>query len=116
MPCSGDAEQPCGAGNRLTVYTSDLMAPAVAGWKYSGCYADTVEDRVLTGAFYADPESMTHESCIEFCADNEYRFAGVEYGVECCEYSIETVRSTMQKLTSVTYSLRQPTAAQQGIR
>ncbi len=86
MPCSGDDEQPCGGGNRISVYTSDLMAPAVKGWKYSGCYADPdVANRVLAGDYYADAANMTWESCIEFCAESNFRYAGVEYGVECCK-------------------------------
>jgi hypothetical protein len=92
MPCTGDEEQPCGAGNRLTVFTSDLSAPAVAGWKYSGCYKDSVAERVLTGDFYADGDGMTHEDCIEFCVKGSFRYAGVEYGAECCKLLLKSIR------------------------
>ena len=85
MPCTGDDEQPCGSANRLTVYTSDLMAPAAAGWQYSGCYADSTAKRVLTVDYYADAEDMTPETCIEFCEDGKFKYAGVEYGAECCK-------------------------------
>lgn len=85
MPCTGDAEQPCGAGNRLTVYTSDIMAPAVGGWQYSGCYADSPAKRVLTGDAYVSGTEMTPETCIDFCDDGGFKYAGIEYGAECCE-------------------------------
>ncbi|KAM6513609.1 hypothetical protein FALCPG4_015994 [Fusarium falciforme] len=83
MPCSGDADQPCGAGNRLTVFTGNLNAPVVAGWSYSGCYRDSVVNRVLTGDYYADTDGMTHETCINHCKAGGFKYAGVEYSAEC---------------------------------
>lgn len=84
MPCSGDGNQPCGAGNRLTVFTSNLNAPLVAGWTYSGCYEDSVAKRVLTGDYYADNVGMTHETCINYCKAGGFKYTGVEYSAECC--------------------------------
>lgn len=89
MPCSGDSEQPCGAGNRITVYTSDLMAPAVPGWKYSGCFADSAAAPVLTGDDYSSTTNMTWENCIEFCVDGNFRYAGIGDGSDCCMYPIK---------------------------
>lgn len=42
MPCSGDADQPCGAGDRLTVYKGPVVPgpevpPTIPGWTYLGC-------------------------------------------------------------------------------
>lgn len=85
MACTGDEDQPCGGSNRLNVYTSDVMAPAVADWKYSGCYEDSVAKRVLTGDYHADPAEMTPEVCIDYCKNGDFKYAGVEYGAECCK-------------------------------
>ncbi|KAF7543009.1 hypothetical protein G7Z17_g11090 [Cylindrodendrum hubeiense] len=83
MACSGDATQPCGASDRLTVFTDDLTAPLVADWSYSGCYQDSSASRVLNGDYYADAEDMTHETCISFCEAGDFKYAGVEYSAEC---------------------------------
>lgn len=42
MPCSGDADQPCGAGDRLTVFKGPAVPapevpPSIKGWTYLGC-------------------------------------------------------------------------------
>lgn len=51
-------------------------------WEYQGCYTD-VAGRTLNGASYADGDEMTIESCIAFCADKGFPYAGTEYSVEC---------------------------------
>ncbi|KAI4603909.1 hypothetical protein KJ359_000030 [Pestalotiopsis sp. 9143b] len=42
MACAGDATQPCGAGNRLSVFTGAVSEPVppapIDGWAYEGCY------------------------------------------------------------------------------
>lgn len=45
FPCSGDATETCGAGNRLSMYTSGAappppphIVPSVGAWQSQGCY------------------------------------------------------------------------------
>jgi len=50
---------------------------------------DIVGDRFLTGSSYTDAVGMTVESCITFCQNNNYNFAGLEYGQECyCDFAL----------------------------
>jgi hypothetical protein len=40
--CAGDSSEPCGAGNRLSVYTGPAGEPTppspIEGWAYEGCF------------------------------------------------------------------------------
>ena len=42
IPCAGDATQPCGAGNRISIYNGPAGEPtppeAIEGWAYEGCW------------------------------------------------------------------------------
>ncbi|RDB16324.1 hypothetical protein Hypma_003017 [Hypsizygus marmoreus] len=49
----------------------------------SGCYSDSQTFRTLRGAAKTDEVGMTVESCIAFCDDLGFVWAGVEYGKEC---------------------------------
>ncbi|KAI9457229.1 copper radical oxidase [Lactarius psammicola] len=54
------------------------------GWTSQGCYSDNVAGgRALTSAAYVDTTGMTVESCVTFCNDQNFIYAGVEYGQEC---------------------------------
>jgi len=75
----------------LTAHAADLIIPqniSVSGvtsnWTYSGCYTDSVASRSLNGAGFTDA-SMTDESCVAYCAKNNWNFAATEYSNECCE-------------------------------
>ena len=58
------------------------------GWGYHGCWTDYGR-RKLSGPSYVDSENMTPASCIAFCNNKRYPFAGVELGQECyCGYVI----------------------------
>ena len=46
------------------------------GWSYLSCYTDSVSNRVLNGATYADYYNMTGLSCIDYCGSKGYDFAG----------------------------------------
>lgn len=48
-----------------------------ANWSSKGCYSDNVNSRALNGKTYVDG-AMTQESCISFCSNNGYAYAGVE--------------------------------------
>lgn len=59
-----------------------------SGWTSQGCYIDNTNGvRALSGASYANSTGMSQESCIAFCAQSGYNYAGVEYAQECCKYS-----------------------------
>ncbi len=48
---------------------------------------DDPVDRMLTSATFTDSAHMTVESCIGFCNQRNYLYAGVENGEDCCECS-----------------------------
>ncbi|EKM74831.1 hypothetical protein AGABI1DRAFT_95324 [Agaricus bisporus var. burnettii JB137-S8] len=53
-------------------------------WSSLGCYTDNVASgRTLNAAATASGDSMTTESCINFCDSRGYMYAGTEYGAEC---------------------------------
>jgi hypothetical protein len=54
------------------------------GWTSKGCLTDNVNSRSLYSAAYTDGSAMTEESCIAFCSNKGYAYAGVEYSQECC--------------------------------
>lgn len=61
----------------------EKRAPApVAGWEDFGCYTDSVQSRTLYGAGVNDP-GMTPAFCINYCAQQGFPLAGVEYANEC---------------------------------
>ncbi|KAJ8112547.1 hypothetical protein OPT61_g5108 [Boeremia exigua] len=59
-----------------------LSANLPAGWAYHGCYTDYGR-RKLSGPSFVEFGNMTQESCVTFCNDNDYAYAGIEYGGEC---------------------------------
>lgn len=81
MPCAGDNNQLCGAGNRINVWGSPLPSPPTVGsYNYVGCFTDDNNQRSLTGLVTYDPQ-MTLEKCAAACS--EYSYFGVEYGSQC---------------------------------
>lgn len=66
----------------------DLTPPKTPqnGWEYIGCFIDSVEERALDLARHYDTEALTGESCVEWCADNGFTYAGTEYKAECCKF------------------------------
>ncbi|KAH7138161.1 WSC domain-containing protein [Dendryphion nanum] len=97
MPCTGDMNEVCGTGNRLTVYkdesqVSPNIAQGVNGYTYKGCYTDDVSKRTLSrlqgvkGGYAANSAA----TCTQACFDNGYILAGLEYSGECwCGNSIQ---------------------------
>lgn len=67
-------------GNNPSALTTGANLPA--DWDYYGCYTDYGR-RKLAGPSFADAGNMTQASCVAFCEDNSYPYAGVEYGQEC---------------------------------
>jgi hypothetical protein len=67
------------AASGPTMQTSNLPS----GWNVAGggCIQE-VANRALTGAAYSS-SSMTVNSCLSFCGNRGYKYAGIEYGAEC---------------------------------
>jgi hypothetical protein len=49
---------------------------------------DNTGARTLTSAAYTDTISMSVESCVSFCNGQNFIYAGVEYGQECCKSTL----------------------------
>ncbi|KAI0120698.1 copper radical oxidase [Xylariales sp. AK1849] len=88
MACAGDATQPCGASNRLSIFNGPVSEPIppapIEGWAYEGCYSEG-QGRTLTyGATVPGGSSaMTNELCTAACNSAGYPLAGTEYSGEC---------------------------------
>ncbi|KAK8133479.1 glyoxal oxidase N-terminus-domain-containing protein [Apiospora sp. TS-2023a] len=89
VPCAGDNTQPCGAGNRLSVFSGLAKSPvppaAIDGWKYEGCYTEGNGGRTLTHGSDVPGGSaaMTNNLCTTACRQAGYTIAGTEYSGEC---------------------------------
>ncbi|KAJ9138967.1 Copper radical oxidase [Coniochaeta hoffmannii] len=92
-PCTGNKNQMCGAGGRMSIVSNGVPAvvlpPAVqtgglnGSWTYQGCYEDNVnQQRTFFWQLYF-PNTMTANQCLSRCADYGYMAAGLEYGQEC---------------------------------
>lgn len=83
---TGDA---CGGQDHLSVFTngppSASNKPEVNGYTYSGCYVDSVSNRILNGALFDGPgyEAMTVEVCTSACKNAGYAVAGLEHESQC---------------------------------
>lgn len=49
---------------------------------YIGCFIDT-EKRDLNGVMEDFGNENTVEKCVEYCAAMNYKYAGVQYGIQC---------------------------------
>ncbi|KAF2088050.1 copper radical oxidase [Saccharata proteae CBS 121410] len=92
VPCSGDSTESCGAGNRMSIFSTgplQIFLPPAAqstslpgSWKYQGCLTDP-------GAAHALPyqiilaDNNTAENCLSQCSEYGYPAGGMEYGREC---------------------------------
>lgn len=95
--CTGDSTEPCGAGDRLSVFTTTAAAtgpgvnPGPAGWASLGCYNDNIPGRILayrTGVAAGD-SLMSVLQCTAACKAAGFSYAGVEYSSECyCDNQI----------------------------
>ncbi|KAK1545521.1 WSC domain-containing protein [Colletotrichum paranaense] len=88
-PCSGNATQPCGGPNRLSLYQTSLILgpsvnPGVGDWSSIGCYSEGTTGRALTYGIGSIPGGeMTVAKCTAACANANFILAGVEYSGEC---------------------------------
>lgn len=65
----------------------DLTPPTTpqTGWSYIGCFVDSPAQRVLSGAVHYDTDGLTAETCVAFCDEAGFAYAGMEYTAECCK-------------------------------
>jgi hypothetical protein len=109
MPCSGNAAEICGAGNRLSLYSSGgapkvYQPPAIqttglpANWVYKGCLQDNIPSKedaneILSTFPYMvwNNASNTPNACIEQCQAFGFNAAGLEYGSECFCGDVENI-------------------------
>ncbi|CZT49900.1 related to beta-1,3 exoglucanase precursor [Rhynchosporium secalis] len=76
--------------------------PGDKNYAYAGCYAETTQNnvtnnlRALTAGKTESLETMTVQTCLDYCKKDNYEFAGLEYTKECwCAHSLS---SAAQKL------------------
>ncbi|KAJ7785161.1 galactose oxidase [Mycena maculata] len=92
MACGGNATQACGAGNRLSVYSTSknitiLPVPvpqnsSISSWSYQGCLAEAVNGRVFPWEI-DNTNNNSAPACLDQCAAFGYTAAGMEFGFQC---------------------------------
>lgn len=90
QPGPGKASiQNCGGSSPTSSTEPGSSSPtgAPSGWTSQGCYTDNISGRTLTYGFPAPggAGTMTIDACTSGCAALSYKYAGLEYGGECCE-------------------------------
>lgn len=87
FPCAGGSSEPCGAGDRLNIFTNGqapaVENPGVNGYTSLGCYTDSQTARTLSTYEPTSDGIVFVRSCTQICANNGFSYAGVEYGQEC---------------------------------
>lgn len=89
MACGGSSTEPCGARDRLSVFTNGgpggQNKATVNGYSYLGCFSDDASNRSLTHVMHNSDTSqvMTVELCTSSCNSAGYTYAGLEFGGEC---------------------------------
>ncbi|KAG9698849.1 hypothetical protein KCU95_g2247, partial [Aureobasidium melanogenum] len=64
-------------------------APGTNGYDYLGCYnettgiAGTSGARAITGGKMETGDNTTVADCLQYCGQNSYQYAGLEYSKEC---------------------------------
>ncbi|KAF9484627.1 copper radical oxidase [Pholiota conissans] len=89
MGCAGNAEEACGAGNRLDLFWSGVtpppppsIVPKVGNWVSLGCYSDNVNGRALPNQVNT-VGSVTIESCTTACFNAGFGVSGAEFSTQC---------------------------------
>ncbi|TFK29164.1 hypothetical protein FA15DRAFT_632705 [Coprinopsis marcescibilis] len=134
MNCAGNANEKCGAGGRVNVFSrvpsssssagsitvSSTAAPTststgptpssttVSGvvWTYSGCYPDNSSSRTLADGVFLSDTANSVSKCLAVCTSRGYAFGGVEYGKECfCSNAIRAgVKTGLESACSMNCS------------
>ncbi|KAJ7325873.1 copper radical oxidase [Mycena albidolilacea] len=93
MGCGGNAVEACGAGNRMSVYSTTknvtILPVAVpqnssipGSWSYQGCLIEAVGSRAIPWQNIY-PTNNSAITCLSQCAAFGYTVGGMEYGEEC---------------------------------
>lgn len=111
MKCSGNSQQNCGAGDRLSLYsnsTANVTVYPVPGvqktglpgsWQYSKCIHDDADGGVRALPYQIIlQDTNSANNCIKRCSDYGYEYGGLEYGSEC--YVSLCLRFTENLLTN----------------
>ncbi|KXX74964.1 putative fungistatic metabolite [Madurella mycetomatis] len=100
--CSGDPDQYCGAGSRLSVYARNGTAPPSStsasgpsttpsppvvtgvpeGWSYHGCWIDGRQGRILPHQV-PDSQANSPAVCASACEAAGYSISGTQFAVQC---------------------------------
>jgi hypothetical protein len=92
MACGGNANQKCGAGNRLSVWSSQTPVKVipvpkpvqnVSDWTYQGCITEGPNGAKVFPWKLANSTGNSPEWCLGKCQEYGYMAAGMEYGEEC---------------------------------
>jgi hypothetical protein len=72
-------------------HRTPISLTATVGWKPLGCYTDMDGDRTLRYSVTdlirtTNKLRMTVKACQDGCYNEGYRWAGVEYGYQCCKW------------------------------
>ncbi|KAG4437963.1 hypothetical protein IFR05_006544 [Cadophora sp. M221] len=65
----------------IPILALDIPTTLPGSWRYQGCYTEV--GRTLNGASYTNTTAMTDESCISFCSDRGFIYAGTQYSSQC---------------------------------
>jgi WSC domain len=63
-------------------YTPPTVGNGPAKYTSIGCWKDSVSSRSLDGAYYRGND-VTPSQCASWCYSQQFRVAGVEFGIEC---------------------------------
>ncbi|ETS88012.1 hypothetical protein PFICI_01840 [Pestalotiopsis fici W106-1] len=72
--------------SELQIYNSSTTYHYVGCWNETTGIAQSTGARALPDISLAQPDTMTVEICLDFCANNQstpYNYAGLEYSREC---------------------------------
>ncbi|KAJ7479512.1 glyoxal oxidase N-terminus-domain-containing protein [Mycena latifolia] len=93
MACGGNSTQACGAGNRLSVYSTaqnitilpvpvPQNASIPGSWSYQGCLAEKPGGRVFPWQI-DNTNNNSATNCLGECAAFGYTAGGMEFGFQC---------------------------------
>jgi hypothetical protein len=91
MSCSGNSFEKCGAGNRMSVFSTGNLtayAPPTAAnssgnWTYVGCWTDNLSGKLALKWQIPESTNNSAEVCLAHCHEFGYMTGGLQYGKEC---------------------------------